>query len=821
MYNIIILSGVQNLRDHFHNNVYKTVLRDTGHTLNLQVFRMVLCGVPRSGKTTFWKRIAIKDFKPSQESASTGAAESHMFSAVGREKQESDRAHMRTEMLFDLCLHSKGSGDLDTEALAIYKLILERHRPQPQSETYIDKSHDGRYMHEPQTERHRHTELGPKDGPQASKIVKPASEMQKDLKASKPTTDNEDTPSGDIRKDLLAQDNMTSVALPTPRLSNTVSDSRKQSPDPIITEISEQFEQLNNLLLKGKDFPELPNIKKMCHLQDTGGQRAFLELLPTLSTGKALYLLFFNYENFEKVTSETRQAEGSQEELPTGIEYEQIDVIMQSLICVSTTSEVIQSTVEGQPTNIALLVGTHVDKVKSQTVTRVDNIIYERVRPFLEKRRLMFAHSGGKDKLALKVAIDKTESYPASNNPKDYVDVIMDIVNNKLKSKESEELPASWYMFCIMLRRLQNAGYSVLRYSHCQHIAEKLYIPQSQLKSLLFRLQNVFGIVLYFPEVKALEDIVICDPAFVYKSISKFIFRSFHESGRDVSSLNKLQKHGIFDYKELKEHIEKKEEKKLESHCEIKQHENKQDLELSKLIILLEHLGIIAPIERSNTAQTAKSEYKDDSNNEDIHDQKYVIPCVLEEAIQHELNVELKNTHACSIVPLRIYFSCGFAPMGGFCYLFTKLISNNEGWELFTPDVWEDENHIYWRNKVTLKVKLDSRMYFVTLLSTDKYYEIHIIHSVSELPFQLQSEGRSICKHVWRAIHTVLEISPNKPLQAYKVACICTIATDEHVMEFKCKPHEPGVMLYCEKCDCYPPIRTQPSVMVWFKVRHY
>ena len=756
---------------------------------------MVLCGVPRSGKTTFWRRIAIKDYNPSQKSPSTGAAESHYISAVGREKQKSgqkSRAHVHAEMLFDLHLYNK-DGDLDSEALTIYKLILERYRPKPESQTSIPIYQDKSETHKPQDEL------------QTSKHEIQASETQMNLKANKPAADNENTqPSGSsgIQKGL-------SAALPS--LSKTVS--KKQpvapDPDPIIAEINKHINELN-LLLTSKDLPDLPNIKKMCHLQDTAGQRAFLELLPTLSRGKALYLLFFNYDSFEKSVFETRQAEGNSEELPTGIEFEQINVIMQSLICISTASEVIQSTVRSQPTeslnNVGLLVGTHVDKVTSEDVTRVDAIIYERVKPFLENCRLVQAESGGKECVVLKVAIN--ENKLCSNKPEDYVDVIMNIVENELKCKESEELPASWYMFCIMIRRLQSAGYSILRYSHCQQIAKELYIQQSALKSLLFRLHDVFGIVHYFPEVKALEDIVVCDPAFVYNSISKLIFESFR--GRcDVSLLNKLQKHGIFKFKEL------------QKHCK-----TKQDLELSKLMILLKHLGVIAPIKCSNTNQIEKSEYEDKSDNEDVHpDQEYVIPCILMEAKQHELNVKLKNTQACSIVPVRIYFACGFTPLGGFCYLFTKLISNNKGWELCTPDLWEDENHIYWRNKVTLKVKLDSHHYLVTLLSTDEYYEVHIIHSVcvSNQPFQLQNDGHSICKHVWKAIHSVLEKSPNKCVQAYKVACICTIENNKHVMTFECKPHEnlPNVKAYCKECSCHVPVDTQPSVMVWFKVRYY
>ena len=811
---LLMLLGVQLLQNHVHNNIYEKALQDTEHIVNLQVFRMVLCGVPRSGKTTFWKRIAIKDFKPSKESASTGAAESHIISAVGRDRQESGQkpqAHMHAEMLFDLHLYSEDR-DLDSEALTIYQLILERHKPQPETQKSQDEAHN------PQTRL--------QNEPQASKNETPVHEHQasqthnidaSNLKADKslqPVTDSEESEtlqSGDNQKGNSAS-NEIPAALPALSQQAKIL-SKRQPSDPIITEINGNFEKLNDLL-KSKDLFDILNVKKVCHLQDTGGQRAFLELLPTLSTGKALYLLFFNYKNFGKSDSETMQAKGSTEELHTGIEYEQIDVIMQSLICVSTASEVIQSTVESQPTeqpaeslnNIALLVGTHVDEVTSEDVTHANNIIYERVKPFLKNRRLVHAeHGGKKENLVLMVAIERKNDL-CSNDPKDYVNVIMNIVDNELKSKESEELPASWYMFCIMLRRLQCAGYSVLQYSHCQHVAKKLYIQPSALKSLLFRLRNVFGIVLYFPEVKGLEDIVVCDPAFVYRSISELIFESFH--GRcDVPLLKKLNKHGIFKYKEL------------EKHCKIN-----QDIELHKLIILLKHLGIIAPVKCS--VQRAESKFEDESDIEDIHpDQEYVIPCVLKEAKQHELDVQLQDTQACSIVPLRIYFDCGFAPMGGFCYLFTKLISDNKRWKLCLPDVWEDENNVYWRNKVTFEVEFDSQNYLVTLLSTDEYYEIHIKHSVSKQPFKLRQDGHRICKHVWKAIHTVLQNPPNKSLQTYKTACICNIGhpeTDKHVMKFQCNPHEnlPNIKAHCERSKCHTPvIDTQPSVMVWFKVR--
>ena len=256
-------------------------------------------------------------------------------------------------------------------------------------------------------------------------------------------------------------------------------------------------------------------------------------------------------------------------------------------------------------------------------------------------------------------------------------------------------------------------------------------------------------------------------------------------------------------------------------------------------MILLNHLGVIAPVqislETEEPAHDTDTEHEDGAEFSDhepvrhMHNQEYLIPCILEDASKQDLTVQIQDTEACSIVPLRIYFDCGFTPMGGFCYLFTKLVSNNKAtWKLCLPDELEDDNNVYWRNKVTFDVEFNSRNYLVTLLSTDEYYEIHIIHFVSEQPFYLEKEGRSICTHVWDAIHTILEHSPDKSLETYKTACICTInhpksESDEHVMKFTSKPHmcERQIKARCCKKNNKTIVEikeSQPSVLVWFKV---
>ena len=205
---------------------------------------------------------------------------------------------------------------------------------------------------------------------------------------------------------------------------------------------------------------------------------------------------------------------------------------------------------------------------------------------------------------------------------------------------------------------------------------------------------------------------VICNPAVVYEGISDFIF---DEIKNPVVSL-RLQRWGLFSTQEMVKTSKAKPE------------ENPGQLAVDKLLIILQHLGIIAPVAicRSATPTTDKTSHLQRA----LHSE-YIIPCRLDASLD-QLNMQnlLEKDQACSIVPLRIHFACGFAPMGGFCYLFTKLISNNldKGWELLLPKVLalECENDIYWRNKVTFKV---NEKYFVTFLSTTEYYEIHITHS--------------------------------------------------------------------------------------------
>ena len=785
------LTGIKELQDHVYKNVYESALRSEKAEIRLQAFKMILSGVPRSGKTTFWKRLAIKDFVPSETSTSTGAAESHFLSA-----------HMSTEMLLDLHLYSEtDTEDLTTEALTIYKHILQAastHSDSSQSESVVPSDSLTTSTEEESTSVPLKSVSKKNDQSQATNTQTPESH------STDPYTNPQSEAS--TASQISAKTSENEQRVPVKFAYREIIDkeilvAQKQEIEQISKEIDEYFNELTGLLRKGEKVPtNIPLIKKICHLIDTGGQRAFLELLPTVTVGRALYLLFFSYEHFDSRIHETVQQQGASIEVHTGTFYEQMDIVMQSLICVSSTSSISKD-------NVALLVGTHVDKVESQHVDAVNKSVSKKVEPFL-KSGLVFADED-RDKMVLEVSIEETKR--CSNKPEDYRKVILDIAENKLSYPESEKLPASWYMFSIVLRRMKIAGHSVLRYSHCQQIARKLHIKETQLQSLLSRLHKILGIVMYFPEIRELEDFVICDPSIVYRGISELIFNSFTKSST-VRSLQ-LRNWGIFTYRELKEH------------CESKSMSKGYQLLVDQLIIILQHLGIIAPVQFSEQ-DDSPAERKDEKHSLQSIDAEFIVVAVLNDARPEELQLQLRDGEACSIIPLRLYFKCGFSPMGGFCYLFTRLISDRK-WKLpLEKEEMMTENKVYWRNKATFIVEADQKKYFVTLVSTKVYYEIHIVHTHSREPFQLGTDGRNICRKVWNDIETVISNSLNAPLKEYTVACQCTLhgkEESEHVMKFESKPRdEIEIKATCLLDKNRPHSLTvdtsEQSVIVWFKV---
>jgi hypothetical protein len=117
--------------------------------------------------------------------------------------------------------------------------------------------------------------------------------------------DAQTTPSGSAelaqchhsKQDLASEEVHVQDTLPRAQEPNV----HVSLPQPVVTdEICQKIvKKLQKNLTSVGAVPDLDvsSLRQLINLSDVGGQRAFLELLPILTTGSTLYLIFFSYAN--------------------------------------------------------------------------------------------------------------------------------------------------------------------------------------------------------------------------------------------------------------------------------------------------------------------------------------------------------------------------------------------------------------------------------------------------------------------------------------------------------------------------------------------
>ena len=735
--------GIQNLQSVAYRNVYVNALKDSkGFIVKLQVQKIILCGVPRSGKSTFWRKLVKDDFNTDEISQSTILAESHYI-----------HVSLMSTMLYDwhLCSEdgSNFNSDLDKEALVIYKEILKVYS----SKSSIDES--------------------------------PLSAPTESAPTSKSSTAND----------------------PVELVKDEASVEQDSDRSHIYQNIDAIFYKLKRNLTSSDDLPDINRVRHIFHLIDTGGQRAFLELLPVLTIGNALYLIFFSYGKPLNVTLED-EYQGQNRTFSLDNEYTQIEVLLQSLRCVSTNSFADDAiTAQQDTTSVAMLVGTHIDKPSAQPNINGDTnkFIQSEVKGFLDSNTEVLEYVRPRE-----LVLEVNNTTKDNEKFKTCREILMELIDRKFSYKK---LPGAWLMFNIILRKVKLGGWSVISVQHCEYIASKLFIPPVELKGLLHFMHSDLGILMYFPEVQCLRDTVICDPAIVFTSISEVIIKTFTED------IPRKSKHGMREHLHFTEYA-------IFAYDKINEvtYEKRRALELNKLLILLQHIGIIAPIEFSKEDPEFKCTLDHDHSMDAVHciQAEYIIPCVLKGTNSEEFNkIEQHCKKLCAVEPLIVTFECNVAPMGAFCYLFTKLITDQKAknWKAYLPDINSPNecpvDRIIRRNKVTFIV---DEKFFVTLLATARYFKVFVLRR----PSDIQEGYEFICSEVWTAIKEALSCCPNAQVRSFKAAFRCyghkkrNYDHNGHLMVID--SHRGTISAVCTE-DCIKvKLEEDHPVKVWYKV---
>ena len=730
------------LENQSHYEAYQQALKE-GVAISLKYLKVLFFGPPRTGKTSMRRRLVGEILNLAKEpvQASTGTAEAYdvIVKLVEDKLTTSTTVITKSKWSTVKALLGKEKGphetDLDEELRILYRIIngiflavkKKSHvsNPADQKEAQGEAS-KGESLAQNKTDTISHPMLV--KSPKALKINPDTSIHQEVLVAGEPGYGLSAKEMEEIKKAFVAF--------------------RKVLHTPGQAELK--------ILLDGTI---------LMNMVDTGGQPAFLEMLPALTMGPALYLIFFrlnqNLKQRYQIQYVSEDNENIQFDYSSYTVEEVIFQALSSIACFSCTAP--KKANMPDPSHAAMLMGTHKDLLGSDPETEIkakDGELQENLSDILEidpfKTFLRYSCIG-----QLMFAVDNMTGDEAE----------MTTVRQRLEDVIKQEfddfsIPASWLMFSIFLRKM---GKRILSLSQCHWIGDRLEVENTD--EALWFLHHCVGTLMHFPDMEELKDIVICDLQVVFDSVTDLILNSFKFKHINKTACDKFNETGQFCFKDIQK---------------IAKNSKSDSLPLPKLVKLLEYLNIIAPINPEGPSYSGLSPSSGlplspgISLQSDAYQEEtlvYFMPAVLKPAREEELHMKPNPTGP---APLMICFKCGFVPIGVFCAKIASLVGHKGtlGWILQEPYKHKC-GHILSKNRATFRI---NGAYDVTLISKPKWYEIHIAC--------ISTAGKTalveICSHVVETVcDTLDQVISKMRYKQYPTSSDQTL----YELGFKCPKH--------------------------------
>ena len=500
---------------------YHRILKEKD-SFKLKTMKCILWGVPRVGKTSFMRRITgeFADLSEiSLEEASTGATDAPR-NVVIRKVSTTTALVSRSEWKHE---------DLHDEACRIFDLISTA------------KTYPTVHLHHQPTAAYRPVDVH--------------------IHGSSPNVH--------LCSKRKLHDSKITYSLDTTQVTTN-------------TEVDKVFEMFQQSLKSGRweELKPLLEDSTVIHMIDTGGQPEFHEMLAALALGPGLHLLFFNLsENLQDKYTIQYVSNNGMCTTPYTSAYSVEEVLfkaLSSIACFNTASEkedgISTGHVQGHTNTVALLVGTHKDLVSDDLIMTTDQLLQQKLRPtdFFKKGLVQFSSP----EQLVRAVDNKTGGLKEVRH-------IQRLLEELIHREYGDiSLPASWLLFDLFLRR---SGTRIVSYQECVEIGRKFSIDsEEELKEVLWFLHHQTGVLMYYPEVPELEDIVICDIQVIFDSITLLIVYTFTFEKVNKALEEKFRQKGMF------------------SESDIRKASSSTDVEglipLSKLVKLLEYVHILAPI---------------------------------------------------------------------------------------------------------------------------------------------------------------------------------------------------------------------------------
>ena len=461
------------------------------------------------------------------------------------------------------------------------------------------------------------------------------------------------------------------------------------------------------------------SFKAYLRMEDTGGHPELMDILPALTIGgPSLYLLFFSYEM--KLKGKVKvfyQSASGKSTLPEQSTFTLEEMLLSALSSISCSSAFV-NLMSAEETDsfdmhkilessksVAYIVGTHKDKVSEDYIESFDKELQRIIRDtdFFEKGVVQFC---SKDKLV--ISMDNMEGGAEEvNEVRKLLEIAMKKHFKKLR------IPAMWLLFSLCLRT-RDVRTACMNY--CLELSSMFNMSPYETKVALWFLHHHAGVMMYFPNVPGLEDLVIIDIQVVYDSVTSLILRAMSFDNVGQATAEKFRRTGQFVLKDL-----------IAATAGV----TNDLIPPLKLVALLEYLHIVARI------------FPVTISSPEVEDEVvYIMPCILHSANKDKLDSFYKDIPPPnSIAPLMVRYKCGFVPIGVFPAMIASLIAN-KSFELIEEGMMKNLVQFRYGYLHTL----------VTIICQPKFYEILI----SKLP-KIKHDPHTECIEIRKEVESTIE----------------------------------------------------------------
>ena len=568
--------------------------------------------------------------------------------------------------------------------------------------------------------------------------------------------------------------------------------------------ISKTISEYEKLRVECKHSPNVTKLHMLFNIADVGGQPAFLDMLPSLTIGPALYLLFTKLINdngrvlsiddlskLQPVEYRTKDDNEPQDcENYTYTLQEVIFCALSSIACFGLSDKEVEKYVtkesETQKTSsLAMLFGTFADKIdesKSIQLTETESTLksaFERT-DFCRSDLISFPNPSHPDHPNSQVFFQVNNKSGSEEEIARYRKIIQRLVEEKFKKYD---IPASWLGLSICLKILAtNRDTYKVSFEDCVELGSRYFkLTRQEVRVALTFLHKYIGLVMYFPNDKHLQNIVICNPQVVFSSISELTFSVYDSSSRGKQHIAASLKQKQF------------EETGIFNPAKVEYPKESSDfMSIHDLVHLLVHLNIAAKITASaDDAHSKPPAYENDSQDE------YFFPAILKTTViqtsSSTANLEILPE------PLCIRFGTGYMPMGFICALSARLMAD----EKFSL---APEEQTLYKNKLKLRY---NGQFNIFMISLPLRCEFQVTRHYGKKEFYEQDCCPEIMKIIRTSIEYVLKSMQRTLFSevSYSFAFKCPYHPDS---KFGYEPlailHTEDLNHYLECLDCHTKI---------------